>query len=61
METYTKRKSLATSYNGLSIGHLLSIRSVSLAGAQTCHLFKNDLVATCKRSNETNSDLIAKI
>ena len=32
-----------------------------LAGAQTRQLFENDLMATCKRSKETNSDLIARI
>ena len=46
---------------GFPIGDLFSIRSFLLAGAQTCQLFENDLMATNKRSKETNSDFIARI
>ena len=46
---------------GFPIGHLFSIRSFLLTGAQTCQLFENDLMATHKRSKETNSDIIARI
>ena len=42
---------------GFPIAYLFSIRSVLLAGAQTCELFEYDLMATCKRSKETISDL----
>ena len=45
---------------GFPIGDLFSIKSV-LADAQACHLFENDLMATCKRSKETNSNIIARI
>ena len=45
---------------GFPIGDLFSIRSFLLAGAQTCQLFENDLMATCKRSKETNSDFIVR-
>ena len=41
---------------GFLIGDLFSIRSFSLAGAQTCQLFENDLMATHKRSKETYFD-----
>ena len=46
---------------GFPIGDLFSIRYILLAGAQTCQLFENDLMATCTRSKETNSDFIARI
>ena len=46
---------------GFPIGDLFSIRSFLLAGAQTCQLFENDLMATHKRSKETNSYFIARI
>ena len=46
---------------GFPIGDLFSIRSFLLAGAQTCQLFGNDLIATDKRSKEPNSDFIAGI
>ena len=45
---------------GFPIGDLFSIRSFSLAGAQTYQLFENDLMATHKRSKETNSDFIVR-
>ena len=44
-----------------TIGDLLSIRSFLLAGVQTCQLFENDLMATRKRSKETNFDFIKRI
>ena len=44
-----------------SIDDLFSIRSFLLAGAQTCHLFEIDLMATHKRSKETKSIFIARI
>ena len=46
---------------GFPIGDLFGIRSFLLAGAQTCQLFENDLMATRNRSKETKSDLIARI
>ena len=46
---------------GFPIGDLFSIRSFLLAGAQTGQLFKNDLMATHKRSKETNSNSIERI
>ena len=48
---------------GFPIGDLFSIRYFLLAGAQTCELFENNLyvMATRKKSKETNSDLIAII
>ena len=46
---------------GFPIGDLFSIRSFLLAGAQTCQLLENDLMATRKRTKETNSDFIARI
>ena len=46
---------------GFSIADLLSIRSYILAGAHVCQLFENDLMATCKRSIETNLNFIARI
>ena len=47
---------------GFPIGDLLSIRFFFLlASAQTCQLFVNDLMATPKRTNETNSNFIARI
>ena len=46
---------------GFSIGDLLSIRSFLLAGVHPCQLFENDLLATCKRSKETNFTFIARI
>ena len=42
------------------IGDLLSTRSFLFASAQTCQLFENDLMATRKRSKETNYDFIAR-
>ena len=44
-----------------SIGDLLNIGSFLLAGMHTCKLFENDLMATCKRSKETNLIFIAWI
>ena len=32
-----------------------------LAGAQTCQLFENDLMATCKRPKETKCNFLARI
>ena len=46
---------------GFPIGDILSIRSFLLAHAQTCQLFENDLMATHKKSKETNSDFISRI
>ena len=46
---------------GFPIGNLLSIGYFLLADAQTCQLFENDLMATRKRSKETDSDFIARI
>ena len=46
---------------GFHIGDPFSISSFLLTGAQTCQLFENDLMATGKRSKETNSDFIARI
>ena len=46
---------------GFPIGDLFSIISFLSAGAQTCQLFENDLMATHKRSKEINSDFIARI
>ena len=46
---------------GFPIDDIFSIRSLLLAGMQTCQLFENDLMATRKRSKETNSDFIASI
>ena len=46
---------------GFPIGDLISITDFLLAGAKTCQLFENDLMATRKRSKETNSDFIARI
>ena len=44
------------------IGDLLSITYIILlASAQTCQLFKNDLMAICKKSKETKYDFIARI
>ena len=40
---------------GFPISNLFSIRSFLLAGAQTCKLFENDLMATGKRSKEVYS------
>ena len=56
-------KSLASSYNimGFPIGDLLSIISFLLASAHACQLFKNDLMATCKRSKKTKLIFIAWI
>ena len=56
-----REKSLAISYNWFSHSDIFSIGSFLLADAQTCQLFENDLMATHKRSKETNSDVIAKI
>ena len=53
-----KVKQLVINY-GFSIGYLCSIRSTLLDSAQTCQLFENELVATLKRSKETNYDFIA--
>ena len=39
---------------GFPIGDLLGIISFLSAGAHACQLFKNDLMAACKRSKETN-------
>ena len=39
---------------GSPIGDLLNIRSFLLAGTHACQLFENNLMATCKRSKETN-------
>ena len=39
---------------GFPIGNLLNIRYFLFAGWQTCKLFENDLMATHKRSKETN-------
>ena len=44
-----------------TIGDLFSLRSFLLTFARTCQLFKNDLMATGKRSKETYSDVIARI
>ena len=38
----------------------ITLGPVLLAGEQTCQLFENYLMATCKRSKETNSYLIAR-
>ena len=46
---------------GFPIGNIFSIRFFLLAGAQTCLLFDNDLMANLKRPKETNSDFIARI
>ena len=46
---------------GFPIGYLCSIWSNLLASAQTCQLFENELVATLKRSKETNYDFLARI
>ena len=46
---------------GFPIGGISSIRSFLLAGTQTCQLFENDLMATRKRSKETNSNFLARI
>ena len=46
---------------GFPIGDLFSIISFLLAGAQTGQLFENYLMATRKRSKETNSNFIARI
>ena len=43
------------------IGDLFSIISFLIAGAQTCLSFENDLMATCKRSKETNADGILRM
>ena len=61
LSSILRGKSLAISYNGFPIGHLFSIRSFLLAGVQTCKLFENYQMDTCKRSKETNSDFIARI
>ena len=45
---------------GFPIGDLFRRRSFLLGGAQTCQLFENDLMATCKRSKEINSDFKAR-
>ena len=45
---------------GFPIGHLFSIRLFLLSGAQTCQVFVNGLMATCKRSKETNSHFIVR-
>ena len=42
---------------GFPIGDILSIKYFALAGAQTCQLFENNLMATPKRSKVTHSDL----
>ena len=55
-----REKSLAI-IMGFPIGDLFSIISFLLAGVQTCQLFENDLMATCKRSKETNSDFKVRI
>ena len=54
-----REKNFAISYKGFSIADLLRIRSFLLAGGQACQLFENDLMATCKRSKETNLNFIA--
>ena len=46
---------------GFLIGDLLSIRSFLFAGVHPCQLFENDLMATRKRSKETNFTFIARI
>ena len=46
---------------GFPIGYLFSIQSFLLVCAQTCKMFENDLMATLKRSKETNYDCIARI
>ena len=46
---------------GFPIGHLFSIRSFLLVGAQISLFLENNLLATSKRSKETNSDFIARI
>ena len=46
---------------GFPIGDLLSIRSFLLAGVHACQLFENYLMATCKRSKETNFIFMAWI
>ena len=46
---------------GFPIGDLLSIISFNIEGAHACQLFENDLMATCKRSKETNLNFIARI
>ena len=46
---------------GFPMGDLFNIEYFLLAGVQTCQLFENDLMATSKRSKETNSDFIARI
>ena len=46
---------------GFLIGDLFSIRSFLLASAQTFQWFENDLMATRKRSKETNYNFIARI
>ena len=43
---------------GFPIADVFSIRYFLLAGAQTCQLFVNALMATHNRSKETNSDFI---
>ena len=39
---------------GYPIGDLLGIMSFLFEGAHACQLFENDIMATCKRSKETN-------
>ena len=46
---------------GYPTGDLFIIRSFLLAGGQACQLVENDLIATCKRLKETNSNLIGRI
>ena len=59
--TILRETKLAIIYNGFPIGYLCSIRSNLSASAQTCQLFENELMATLKRSKETNYDFIARI
>ena len=46
---------------GFLICDLLNISSLLLAGARACQLFQNDLMATSKRSKDTNLNFIARI
>ena len=46
---------------GFPIGDLFGFSSILLAGAQTCKLFENNLMATRYWSKERFSDFIARI
>ena len=61
VEIILREKSLAIIYNGFSQRRSFKYYIFLLASALACQLFENDLMATRKRSKETNSNFIARI